>query len=67
MTAASKLWLRPTALSNITPPIEIPYMKRRGYVFRDIEFSHPFQDKSPEIHRRRLNEVARFFMQESVN
>jgi alpha/beta superfamily hydrolase len=40
---------------------------RGAYVFRDIEFSHPFQDKSPEVHRRRLDEVARFFMRESVN
>jgi len=40
---------------------------RGAYVLRDVEFSHPFQDKSPEIHRRRLDEVTRFFMQESVN
>lgn len=37
--------------------------KNRGaYVYTDIEFSHPFQDKSYEIHRRRLNAVIRFFM-----
>lgn len=37
--------------------------KARGaYVYTDIEFSHPFQDKSSEIHRRRLNAVIRFFM-----
>lgn len=40
--------------------------KARGaYVYTDIEFSHPFQDKSSEIHRRRLNAVIRFFMEKS--
>ncbi len=56
----------------IVSPVQMAELIRIGenrgaYVLRDIEFSHPFQDKSPEIHRRRLNEAARFFMQESVN
>ena len=57
---------------RIVSPVQMAELIRIGenrgaYVLRDTEFSHPFQDKSPEIHRRRLNEVARCFMQESVN
>lgn len=60
------------ARDHIVSPAQMAELIRIGasrgaYVFRDIEFSHPFQDKSPEIHSRRLGEVTRFFTQELVN
>lgn len=56
----------------IVSPIQMAELIRIGasrgaHIFRDIEFSHPFQDRLPEIHKRRLNEVTRFFIQESVD
>lgn len=34
--------------------------QRGGRVVRRLDYSHPFQDATSEIHRRRLNEVADF-------
>ncbi len=35
---------------------------RRGRIFLDNEFAHPYQDVSDAIHRRRQNEVAAFLL-----
>ena len=56
----------------IVSPIQMAELIRIGenrgaIVFRGIEFSHPFQDRSFEIHRRRLNIILEFFIDESMN
>ena len=56
----------------IVSPIQMAELIRIGenrgaIVFRGIEFSHPFQDRSFEIHRRRLNIILDFFIDESRN
>lgn len=38
---------------------------RGGKVIRRLEYGHPFQDASGEIHRRRLEEVADFITREA--
>ncbi len=38
----------------------IAVRERGGKVIRRLEYAHPFQDATPEIHRRRLKEVADF-------
>ena len=52
---------------NVVPPGQMEEMIRdartRGArIFLDQEFSHPFQDSSPAIHRRRQREVAAFLL-----
>jgi hypothetical protein len=54
----------------IVSPLQMAELIRIGanrgaFVFRGIEFSHPFQDRSSEIHRLRLNKIMNFFIQES--
>lgn len=54
----------------IVSPLQMAELIRIGenrgaLVFRGIEFSHPFQDRSSEIHRRRLNKIMNFFIKES--
>ena len=54
----------------IVSPLQMAELIRIGAnrgasVFRGIEFSHPFQDRSSEIHRRRLNKIMNFFIKES--
>ena len=56
----------------IVSPIQMAELIRIGenrgaIVFRGIEFSHPFQDRSFKIHRRRLNLILNFFLDESRN
>lgn len=56
----------------IVSPIQMAELIRIGenrgaIVFRGIEFSHPFQDRSFEIHRHRLNIILDFFIDESKN
>lgn len=36
--------------------------ERGGRVMRRIDYAHPFQDASPAVHRRRLEEVADFLL-----
>ena len=54
----------------IVSPLQMAELIRIGanrgaFVFRGIELSHPFQDSSSEIHRRRLNTIMNFFIKES--
>lgn len=54
----------------IVSPLQMAELIRIGanrgaFVFRGIEFSHPFQDRSSEIHRRRLDKIINFFIKES--
>ena len=54
----------------IVSPLQMAELIRIGanrgaFVFRGIEFSHPFQDRSSEIHRRRLDKILNFFIKES--
>ncbi len=54
----------------IVSPLQMAELIRIGenrgaIVFRGIEFSHPFQDRSFEIHRSRLNIILNFFLDES--
>ena len=56
----------------IVSPLQMAELIRIGenrgaIVFRGIEFSHPFQDRSFEIHRHRLNIIINFFIDESIN
>jgi alpha/beta superfamily hydrolase len=65
----SRIMIISGARDNIVSPAQMAELIRVGasrgaHVFSDDEFAHPYQDLSPEIHRRRLNEVARFLMQE---
>jgi alpha/beta superfamily hydrolase len=54
----------------IVSPLQMAELIRIGsnrgaFVFRGVELSHPFQDRSPVIHRRRLNKILDFFINES--
>jgi hypothetical protein len=54
----------------IVSPLQMAELIRIGanrgaFVFRGIELSHPFQDSSSEIHRRRLIIIMNFFIKES--
>ena len=56
----------------IVSPLQMAELIRIGenrgaIVFRGIDFSHPFQDRSFEIHRHRLNIIINFFIDESIN
>ncbi|MGH8646736.1 MAG: alpha/beta hydrolase [Gammaproteobacteria bacterium] len=52
---------------RVVPPADIEELARKAQsrgaeVLKQSEFAHPFQDQSPEIHRRRLKELADFLM-----
>lgn len=66
---SSRIMIISGARDNVVSPAQMAQLILVGashgaHVLRHDEFAHPYQDLSPAIHRHRLNEVARFFMQE---
>jgi len=53
--------VRPSEMEDLM----ITVKDRGGEVIRRLEYAHPFQDASGEIHRRRLQEVADFITRET--
>jgi alpha/beta superfamily hydrolase len=54
---------------KVVPPSQMDEMirvarSRGARILQEQEFSHPYQDSSQAIHRRRQDEVARFFLGE---
>lgn len=63
----SRLMIVSGGRDNVVPPGQMEEMiraaqSRGAAIFQDQEFSHPFQDSSPAIHRRRQREVAAFLL-----
>ena len=66
---SSRILIISGARDHIVSPAQMAELIRVGasrgaQVLRDDAFAHPYQDLSPEIHRRRLNAAARFLVQE---
>lgn len=56
----------------IVSPLQMAELIRIGEnrgasIYRGIELSHPFQDRSFKIHIHRLNKIIKFFIKESEN
>ena len=65
----SRLMIVSGGRDNVVPPSQMEEMIRaaqaRGArIFQDQEFSHPYQDSSPAIHRRRQQAVAAFLLKD---
>jgi alpha-beta hydrolase superfamily lysophospholipase len=66
---SSRILIISGAQDTVVPPSQMAGLIRAAHargakIIQDEEFAHPYQDAAEVIHRRRMNEIATFLLQE---